>query len=81
MFSPVWVATDADPKPFFIGEYLMLTEKQAVNALSFGMPWEEGVFLTPVAEKGKIDYLQALCLSGSSFCAIEYGLSGNRLSF
>jgi glyceraldehyde-3-phosphate dehydrogenase (NADP+) len=32
----------------------------AVNALSFGMPWQEGVFLTPVAEKGKIDYLQAL---------------------
>jgi len=32
----------------------------AVNALSFGMPWQEGVFLTPVAEKGKTDYLQAL---------------------
>ncbi len=29
----------------------------AVNALSFGIPWQKGVFLTPVAEKGKIDYL------------------------
>jgi glyceraldehyde-3-phosphate dehydrogenase (NADP+) len=32
----------------------------AVNALSFGMPWQEGVFLTPVAEKGKTDYLTEL---------------------
>jgi glyceraldehyde-3-phosphate dehydrogenase (NADP+) len=32
----------------------------AVNALSFGMPWREGVFVTPVAEKGKTDYLRNL---------------------
>jgi glyceraldehyde-3-phosphate dehydrogenase (NADP+) len=32
----------------------------AVNALSFGMPWREGVFVTPVAEKGKTDYLREL---------------------
>jgi glyceraldehyde-3-phosphate dehydrogenase (NADP+) len=32
----------------------------AVNGLSFGMPWQEGVFLTPVAEKGKTDYLTEL---------------------
>ncbi len=32
----------------------------AVNALPFGMPWQEGVFLTPVAEKGKADYLREL---------------------
>ena len=32
----------------------------AVNALSFGMPWQKGVFLTPVAEKGKTDYLREL---------------------
>jgi glyceraldehyde-3-phosphate dehydrogenase (NADP+) len=24
------------------------------------MPWQEGVFVTPVAEKGKTDYLQEL---------------------
>ncbi len=29
----------------------------AVNAVPFGMPWQEGVFVTPVAEKGKADYL------------------------
>lgn len=32
----------------------------AVNALPFGMPWQEGVFVTPVAEKGKADYLREL---------------------
>ena len=32
----------------------------AVNSLSFGMPWQEGVFVTPVAEKGKTDYLREL---------------------
>lgn len=32
----------------------------AVNAVSFGMPWQEGVFVTPVAEKGKTDYLLEL---------------------
>jgi glyceraldehyde-3-phosphate dehydrogenase (NADP+) len=32
----------------------------AVTALSFGMPWIEGVFVTPVAEKGKTDYLGEL---------------------
>jgi glyceraldehyde-3-phosphate dehydrogenase (NADP+) len=33
VFSPVWVAADAGPKPFFIGTYPMLTEKQAFEAL------------------------------------------------
>ncbi len=32
----------------------------AVNKLCFGMPWQEDVFITPVAEKGKTDYLQGL---------------------
>jgi glyceraldehyde-3-phosphate dehydrogenase (NADP+) len=32
----------------------------AVNALPFGMPWQEGVRVTPVAEKGKTDYLRDL---------------------
>lgn len=31
-----------------------------VNSLSLGVPWREGVFLTPVAEKGKTDYLYEL---------------------
>jgi glyceraldehyde-3-phosphate dehydrogenase (NADP+) len=32
----------------------------AINALPFGMPWQEGVCVTPVAEKGKTDYLREL---------------------
>ena len=32
----------------------------AVNSAPFGMPWQEDVFITPVAEKGKTDYLQGL---------------------
>ncbi len=40
----------------------------AVNALSFGMPWQEGVFVTPVAEKGKTHHLQELVAD-----AVEHG--------
>ncbi len=32
----------------------------AVNAVSFGMPWQQGVFVTPVAEPNKTDYLKEL---------------------
>jgi glyceraldehyde-3-phosphate dehydrogenase (NADP+) len=32
----------------------------AVNSAPFGMPWQEDVFITPVAEKGKTDYLKGL---------------------
>jgi len=40
----------------------------AVNALTFGMPWQEGVFITPVAEKDKTSYLDALVAD-----AVEHG--------
>lgn len=33
---------------------------ETVNSLSFGMPWKEEVFITPVTEKGKTDYLHEL---------------------
>jgi glyceraldehyde-3-phosphate dehydrogenase (NADP+) len=32
----------------------------AVGALNFGMPWQKDVMVTPVAEKGKTDYLSGL---------------------
>ena len=32
----------------------------AMNELVVGMPWKEGVFVTPMPEKGKADYLRAL---------------------
>jgi glyceraldehyde-3-phosphate dehydrogenase (NADP+) len=40
----------------------------SVNALTFGMPWQEGVIITPVAEKNKTDYLAALVSD-----AVEHG--------
>jgi len=43
-----------------IAEAFLDSFSAAVNALTFGMPWQEGVFVTPVAEKGKTDYLQEL---------------------
>jgi glyceraldehyde-3-phosphate dehydrogenase (NADP+) len=43
-----------------IAEAFLDSFSAAVNALTFGMPWQEGVFLTPVAEKGKTDYLREL---------------------
>ena len=33
---------------------------QAVDALKYGLPWEEGVFLTPLPEPGKPAYIQEL---------------------
>lgn len=36
-----------------IAEAFLEHFKAAVNGLSFGMPWQKGVFLTPVPEKGK----------------------------
>ena len=32
----------------------------AIDGLSFGMPWQPDVMVTPVAEKGKTDYLKEL---------------------
>jgi glyceraldehyde-3-phosphate dehydrogenase (NADP+) len=33
---------------------------RAVTEVPFGMPWQEGVFVTPVAERGKTDLLREL---------------------
>jgi hypothetical protein len=33
VLSPVWVAGDTDPKPFFLSEYPLLTEAEAFQAL------------------------------------------------
>ncbi len=33
---------------------------QAVDALKYGLPWEDGVFLTPLPEPGKPAYIQEL---------------------
>lgn len=44
-----------DVYPVFIEKF-----KAAVKKLKMGMPWDEGVNLTPVPEPGKVDYLKEL---------------------
>ena len=53
---------------------------ETVNSLSFGMPWREGVFLTPVAEKGKTDYLQQLVTDAVAKGARVVNTNGGTIS-
>lgn len=50
----------------------------AVSGLKRGMPWEEGVMLTPLPEPGKTDYLRELiddaCLQGATVINAGGGL-------
>jgi glyceraldehyde-3-phosphate dehydrogenase (NADP+) len=52
----------------------------AVNALSFGMPWQEGVFVTSVAEKGKTNYLRELVLDAVAQGARVVNAAGATIS-
>ncbi|MEO8148986.1 MAG: NADP-dependent glyceraldehyde-3-phosphate dehydrogenase [Bacteroidia bacterium] len=45
--------------------FLELFEKK-ISQLKAGMPWDSGVMLTPLPEKGKIDYLQNLITDAES---------------
>ena len=60
VLSPVWVADDKGPKPFFIGEYPLLTEVEAFQALDAAVAaYDHGRGLWPtlsVAER--IDHTQ-----------------------
>ena len=51
----------------------------AVTALSFGMPWQKDVFITPVAEKGKTDYLRELVLDAVEKGARVVNPGGNTI--
>ena len=60
VLSPVWVVGSMDPKPFFIGEYPLLTEAEALQALDAAVAaYDHGRGLWPtlsVAER--IDHTQ-----------------------
>ncbi|MBN1973408.1 MAG: NADP-dependent glyceraldehyde-3-phosphate dehydrogenase [Sedimentisphaerales bacterium] len=43
-----------------IAERFLEKYTDAVEKLKFGLPWDEGVFLTPLPEPGKTDYLAEL---------------------
>ncbi|MFA5906282.1 MAG: aldehyde dehydrogenase family protein, partial [Desulfobacula sp.] len=52
----------------------------AVNAVSFGMPWQEGVFVTPTAEIGKTGYLTELVSDAVSNGARVVNPSGGTVN-
>jgi glyceraldehyde-3-phosphate dehydrogenase (NADP+) len=52
----------------------------AVNALFIGMPWQKGVFLTPVAEKGKTEYLRELVSDAVGLGARVANSAGGTIS-
>jgi len=54
------------------------TEK--VDALAFGNPWEKGVFLTPLPEKDKPDYIQELIDDATSKGAKVINAKGGKCS-
>ncbi len=57
----------------------------AVDALSFGMPWEKGVRITPLPEPGSPDRMRALVedavKKGASVCNANGGLSNESFYF
>ncbi|MFH1155169.1 MAG: NADP-dependent glyceraldehyde-3-phosphate dehydrogenase [Pseudomonadota bacterium] len=53
---------------------------EAVNSLSFGMPWQDGVVVTPVAEPGKTDYLAGLVADAKAHGARMVNEGGGRVN-
>lgn len=53
---------------------------QAVSRLKFGMPWESNVFLTPLPETGKPDYLAELVEDAQRFGAKIMNENGGRIN-
>jgi glyceraldehyde-3-phosphate dehydrogenase (NADP+) len=52
----------------------------AVSALKFGMPWEEGVFLTPLAEPEKTAYFSELVEDAQKFGATIANEAGGTVN-
>ncbi len=53
---------------------------QAVSRLKFGMPWEGNVFITPLPETGKPDYLAELVEDARQFGARIINENGGRIN-
>jgi glyceraldehyde-3-phosphate dehydrogenase (NADP+) len=50
----------------------------AVNALRLGMPWEDGVAITPLAERGKAEYLEEMVADATARGARVANPGGGR---
>ena len=53
----------------------------AVNALTFGIPWQEGVFITPVAEKDKFSVVQRIIDTADFSTGKVNTMDGIRVDF
>ena len=53
---------------------------KAVDALSYGLPWEEGAFLTPLPEPSKPEYIQSLLKDAKAKGAKILNKKGGQLS-
>ncbi|WP_413910580.1 aldehyde dehydrogenase family protein [Desulfobacula sp.] len=60
VLSPAWVADDTDPKPFFIGEYPLLTESHALEALEAAVTaYDHGRGFWPtLSVLGRIEHME-----------------------
>jgi glyceraldehyde-3-phosphate dehydrogenase (NADP+) len=68
-----------------IAEDFVRRLSDAVDALSFGMPWEKGVRITPLPESGAPDRMRALVedavKKGAAVCNANGGLSNESFYF
>ncbi len=62
-----------------IAEAFIEQFRLAVNNLKFGMPWDEGVTLTPLAEPGKPQYLTELVEDAKKFGAEVVNAGGGTM--
>lgn len=62
-----------------IAEAFIEQFRLAVNNLKFGMPWDEGVTLTPLAEPGKPQYLTELLEDAKKFGAEVVNAGGGTI--
>lgn len=53
---------------------------KAVDALTYGLPWDEGAFLTPLPEPSKPDYIQTLIQDAKAKGAKVLNKKGGQLS-
>ncbi len=63
-----------------VKDEFLLRLATAVNNLPFGMPWQEDVFITPVAENEKTGYLQGLVADALSHGATVVNEAGGKVN-
>ncbi|WP_115463266.1 NADP-dependent glyceraldehyde-3-phosphate dehydrogenase [Winogradskyella aurantiaca] len=62
-----------------VGKFIEMFSR-AVDDLKYGLPWEDGVFLTPLPEKNKPEYIQGLINEAISKGANIMNKNGGKMS-